>query len=231
MDPTAPQKQRSPWLYVLLGCGGLALLLCLGFTVFFLFIAKKGSDMMAGMTDPTVKEQNAKKQLGGLPEGYAVLASISVFGLMDTTVLTDKTTEDGGLAEGARLFQYFHVIGNEKNKDTKAFFTGDGDAKALRNSNVNLRAEDVIKKGSVTVDGRKIFYVATRGTMDTGGTRVEGLNNAVLFDCPGEALFMGVWSQPDPNPQAKAGELDLTGTVADEAELAKFIKPVDPCGK
>lgn len=232
MDPSeTPKKQRSPWLYVLLGCGGLAALMCLGFTIFFLFVAKKGSDMVAGMTDPTAKEENARKQLGAIPDGYSVVASLSMFGLMETTMLTDKATEDGGVADGARLFQYFHVIANENNKKTKAFFTGEGDASSLRRSNINLKAEDILKRGQVTVDGRKLYYVATRGTMDTGGTRAEGINNAVLFDCPGDALSMGVWSQPDPNPSAKPEELDLAGTVADEAELARFLKPVDPCGK
>lgn len=232
MDPSeTPKKQRSPWFYVLLGCGGLAALMCLGFTVFFLFIAKKGSDMVAGITDPTVKAENARKQLGGLPEGYTVIASLSIFGLMDRTIMTDKTTEDGGVAEGARVFQYSHVIANENNKRTRAFFTGEGDASALRKSNVNLKADDVLKRGQVTVDGRKLYYVATRGILDDGNTRIEGLNNAVLFDCPGEELSMGVWSQADPNPSLPAEELDLAGTVADEAELARFVKPIDPCGK
>lgn len=232
MDPSeTPKKQRSPWLYVLLGCGGLALLLCLGFGGAVLFGVTKVKGMAEGITDPEVKQENAKKQLGGLPEGYSVVASLSIFGLMDTTMLTDKPTEDGGVADGARLFQYFHLIANENNKKTKAFFTGEGDASSLRRSNINLKAEDILKRGQVTVDGRKLFYVATRGTMDTGGTRSEGINNAVLFDCPGDALSMGVWSQPDPNPAAKPEELDLAGTVADEAELARFLKPVDPCGK
>jgi hypothetical protein len=232
MDPNAPPpKQRSPWLYVLLGCGGLAALICLGFTIFTLFVVKKGSDMVAGMTDPSVKAENAKKQLGGLPDGYTVIASISIFGLMDTTVMTDKVAADGGVAEGARLFQYFHLIANEQNKKTKAFFSGEGDAAALRQSNVNVKAEDVLKRGAVTVDGRKVLYVATRGVVDTGGARNEGLNSVVLFDCPGDALSMGVWSQGDPNPAAKPEDLDLAHTVADEAELAKFLRPIDPCGK
>jgi hypothetical protein len=226
-----PKKQRSPWFYVLLGCGGLAALMCLGFTVFILFVAKKGRDMVAGMTDPTAKEENARTQLGAIPDGYTVVASLSVFGLMETTVLTDKATEDGGVAEGARLFQYFHVIANENNKATRAFFTGEGDASSLRRSNINLKPEEILKRGQVTVGGRKLYYVAMRGTMDTGGARMQGLNNAILFDCPGDALSMGVWSQPDPNPSATADELDLSGTVADEAELARFLKPVNPCGK
>lgn len=232
MDPSeTPKKQRSPWLYVLLGCGGLALLLCLGFGGAVLFGVTKVRGMAEGISDPTVKVENARKQLGGLPDGYSVVASLSIFGLMETTMLTDKPTEDGGVAEGARLFQYFHIIANENNKKTKAFFTGEGDASSLRKSNINLKAEDILKRGQVTVDGRKLYYVATRGTMDTGSTRAEGLNNAVLFDCPGDALSMGVWSQPDPNPSAKPEELDLAGTVADEAELARFLKPIDPCGK
>jgi hypothetical protein len=42
---------------------------------------------------------------------------------------------------------------------------------------------------------------------------------------------VGVWTQADPDPTKAADELELAGTVADEAELAKFIKPVNPCGK
>jgi hypothetical protein len=218
-------------LYVLLGCGGLALLMCLGFGVFFVFVAKKGSDFAAGMTDPAVKEENARKQLGGVPQGYTVVASVSVFGLMDTTVLADKTVGDGGVADDARLFQYFHVIGNEKNKQTKAFFKGESDTQSLRQANISLRPEDILKRGQLTVDGRKLYYVASRGEMNLGGAPNAGLHNAVLFDCPGDALWMGVWTQPDPDPAAKSDALELAGTVADEAELARFLKPIEPCGR
>jgi hypothetical protein len=230
-SPDAPKKPRSPWLYVLLGCGGLAALMCLGVTVFFLFIAKKGSDFVAGMTDPTVKVENARKQLGVIPDGYDVIASMNAFGMMEVTLLADQTTADGGIGEQARVFQFTHVMANENNKSAKAFFA-DGEAGGrLGSTNIHVRPEDVMKRGQLTVDGRALRYVVARGVLGGGGARRDGLHTLVLFNCPGDALSMAVWSQPDPSPGTAPEALELAGTVADEAELARFLKPVDPCGR
>ncbi|MBE2254047.1 MAG: hypothetical protein IAE78_31255 [Myxococcus sp.] len=233
MEQAAP-KQRSPWLYVLLGCGGFAALTCLGVAIFFGVVVKKGSDMVAGVTDPEVREQNARKMLGELPEGYSVAMSMSVFGMVDTALLTDRPMlPDGGFEVGDHLFTYVRVMANEENKRTKAFFvSGEGDVNHLRSNGVNIDARDVIKRGNLTVDGRKVYYVAARGQFGTGPQANEdGLNASVLFDCQGDQLHVGVWSMRDPAPQKAAGELDLTGTVADESELAKFLKPMNPCGR
>jgi len=235
MDPTQPPapKQRSPWVYVLLGCAGFAGLTCLGIFATCGYVAKKGNDMIQGVTDPKQREENARRSLGGIPEGYYVAASLSVFGMMETTMLTDvPPLADGGFAIDKRSFMFFHVMGTEQNKRTKAFFTSDSnDTAALRQSGINMDAKDIIKRGQLTVDSRKFYYVVTRGRLDTGGMSVEGLNNAIYFECPGDALNIGVWSQRDDQPDKKIDELNLTGTVADELAIAKFVKPMDPCGK
>lgn len=234
MEQAAP-KQRSPWLYVLLGCGGFAALTCLGFGIFAAVVAKKTGDMVAGVTDPKAREENAKKMLGAIPPGYYPAMSMSVFGLVDTAILTDAPIlPDGGFEVGERLFTYIRVMANEENQRTKAFFTsGEGDANHLRSNGVNIDARDVIKRGNLTVDGRRFYYVAARGDFGVGtrGAREEGLNASVLFDCPGEQLHVGVWSMRDPAPEKASNELELSGTVADESELAKFLLPINPCGR
>lgn len=236
-QPVAQAKQRSPWLYVLLGCGGLAGLICLGGAIVVGFFGKAVKDMSDGVTDPTEKVENAKKQLGAIPEGYQVVASLSLFGLMNTTVLTNAPAlPDGGYELGAdsRTFTYFRITANENNKRSRDFLMGkDTDATALAQSGINIKAQDVVKRGQLVIDGRKHYYVASRGQLDTGsaGEPAQAINNAVLFDCGTEALHVGIWSQRDPAPEKAPDALDLTGSVADEEVLAGFLKPLRPCAQ
>lgn len=234
---TAPKPQRSPWFYVLLGCGGLAGLICLGGALVVGGLVKVGKDMSDGVMDPEAKAANAKKQLGGIPAGYTVVASLSIPLLMQTTVLTDRPAlADGGfgLTENAHTFSYFKIIANENTRRARDFFGGkETDPQALAQSGINIDAKDIVKRGQLTVENRKFSWVASRGRVDTGGEGSgEGINNAILFECVGDdALQVGVWSQKDPAPEKAIEELDLTGTVADEAELARLLKQVNPCGK
>jgi hypothetical protein len=236
MDTPGGSKQRSPWFYVLLGCGGLAALICLGTMVALFGLGRAVKNITAGVNDPSERQANALKQLGAIPDGYNVVASLSVFGLMQTTVLTDRPMQpDGGfiLSPDGHTFSYFRVIANENNQKARDFISGkDTDPEALAKSGINVEAKDVVKRGQLTVDGRKVWWVTSRGRLDTGNHQaVEGLNNAILFDCPGDALQVGIWSQLDPDPEKPPEELDLAGTVADEAEMVRFLKPMNPCGK
>jgi hypothetical protein len=238
MEQVAP-KQRSPWLYVLLGCGGFALLSCLGVAVFVGFVAKQGSNMVEGLTDPTVRDKNARKMLGDLPPGYLAAASMSVLGIVDLAVLTNGEAQpDGGVELGDRTFMYMRIsdLAKEENERTKVYFVkGEGELGATTRSNgINIDEADIIKRGNLTVDGRRLYYIAARGQFGVGNSqqaREPGLNTSVLFDCPGDQLRIGVWSMRDPDPKVAATELDLTATVADEAQLARFLKPVNPCGR
>ena len=233
--PSAGPKQRSPWLYVLLGCGGLAGLICLGSMIFLFVVGKAVKDVGEGVTDPAERQKNALKQLGAIPEGYTVVASLSVF-VMQTTILTDREMlPDGGFVLGdGHTFTYFRVMANDNNKKARDFLTGkETDPTALSQSGINIDAKDVVKRGQLTIDGRKFSYVTSRGRLDAKaqGAPEPALNNAILFECPGEQLQVGVWSQLDPSPEKSSEELDLAGTVADEAQLVRFLKPMNPCGR
>ncbi len=231
---TASPKQRSPWLYVLLGCGGLAGLICLGSMLVVGLGVKAVKDVGSGVTDPAERQKNALEQLGELPEGYSVVASLNMY-FAQTTILTDREVlPDGGFVIGdGHTFSYFRIMANENNKKGKDFLLGkETDPRALQQNGINIETKDIVKRGQLTIDGRKFAYVAWRGELDTrGGSPQAALNDAILFECPGDQLQVGVWSQLDPAPEKSAEELDLAGTVADEAQLVKFLKPMNPCGK
>ncbi len=234
-NPAAPARQRSPWVYFLLGCLALALASCLAVAICTGVVGKQFANIAEGVTDPKAKEANARKILGGVPEGYFVAISFSMLGIMETAILTDAAQPaDGGFASGEHVFVFVHVMGTDQNKKTKLFFTQDGeDTAALRQSGINLRMTEIVKRSQLTVNGRKVYTVAGRGGIDTGSGAggEDGLVNAMLFDCAGDALNVGVWTERDPDPTKKASELDLAGTVADDAAVTKFLAPVNPCGK
>jgi hypothetical protein len=233
MEQPAP-KQRSPWVYVLLGCGGFAALSCFGLTLVFGFGAKKLIDVTKGVSDPQVRVENAKTLMGVLPVGYEVAATM-MLGVVNVAVLTDGAVQpDGGVELGAHVFTFYRVMANPENQRTKSFFTsGSGSLKAL-SGNLSIDARDIVKRGSFTVNGRKLYYVASRGPYGANDQQNEardGLNASVLFDCPGDVLYVGIWSMQDPFPEKAVDQIDGSGTVIDEMELSKFIEPINPCGR
>ena len=240
MDPNAPiKKQRSPLFYVLIGCGGLMLLIFLGFVVMGLVLVKGAKDIAGGFTDPNQKAANVQKMLGTPPVGYHPLVTMSVPLFMDMAILGDQPMlPDAGFPEFDRQFIYFRVIATEQSTKAKDFFNGnDDDTAALRGSGVNVDAKDILRRGSLkTASGGVVKYVATRGTMETqgngrgGGDARPGINTLMYFECVGDtAMRLGVWMMKDPSPDAPAADLQLSGTVADEGEIATFIKPLNPC--
>ncbi|MFO0597231.1 MAG: hypothetical protein U0228_18100 [Myxococcaceae bacterium] len=234
-QPAPAPKQRSPLFYVLIGCGGLAGLICLGGAVVLLGLGKVAKDVTAGMSDPEEMRKNATRQLGAVPEGYNVVASVNMF-VLEMTLLTDAPARpDGGfdLDDKHHTFTYFEVMANQNNKTSRDFLMGkETDPQALARSGINIDAHDVIKRGQLNIDGRKVYWTATRGKLEMGAQAgTEGINTAVLFDCATDDMRVGVWSQKDPAPDKASDQLELAGTVADEAELVRFLKPMNPCAR
>ncbi len=231
----APKRQRSPWFYVLLGCGGFALLTCLGVVGAAGACGLKLKDIGEGVTDPAKRQEKAKEMLGELPAGYYAGPAVGL-GIVDMLVLTDAPPdEDGGINEGEHVFQYRRLFANDQNELTKQFFAKeDGDPAVLEPHGIRLNPEAIVKRGSLSVSGRALKYVAVRGSGGSGFKRASdqnGLATLILFDCADKALHLGLWAQRTAQPGVAKEALDLSGTVADEAELARFLKPMNPCGK
>lgn len=230
----APKAQRSPWFYVLLGCGGFALITCIGVAGAFGACGLWFKDLGEGVSDPAKREENARKMFGEIPPGYYAGPTVKM-GIFDLSVLTDAPPqEDGGLTLGEHLFQYRRVFANDENAEAKSFFDkADVDPAVLGRHGLRVGADAIIKRGSLSVGQRTLKYVAVRGTGE-GGRRPgedDGLATLVLFDCGDRALHLGLWAQRSAQPGVAKEQLDLTGTVADEAELARFLKPLNPCGR
>jgi hypothetical protein len=239
MSESAPARQRSPWFYVLLGCGGLALALIVACLASGAFMFNSGKNMVAGVSDPETMKKNALDQLGVIPEGYRVLASVVLpFGVGQSTMLTDQPATDGDAGEGVALGSTGHTFMLKTQLMDKRqlaaavdYFSGKTtDSAALQAIGIGIDEKAVLKRSELAFNGKKAHLVVVRG--DLGQQEpLDGLHAVLLFDCPDDRFHFASWMQKDPAPDKKNDELDLSGTVADEAQLAKFLKSVRVCGK
>lgn len=252
----ATPKQRSPWFYVFLGCGGVLLVMVLLVVGLGVGLFRFAQGTVAGLTDPEVQKQTTGALLGRVPDGYTAVFSLSVPLLIDAVAMAKPRA--GEALEGARsleraerFFMYSRMTQSDRTKGLKGFFEGEGDAKEL-GSTLNFQVSETLGRGTLSLEGRKLLFVTARGTFKANqsvrfGDRPEdaqappapqagesfpGLATLVFFDCPADGkVRTGIWMQKDPSPDTPGAQLDSTGTVADTAQVKAFLEPLTPCGR
>ncbi len=243
MDPGQPaKKQRGALFYVLLGCGGLALLIVIGFVVMGLLAARAVKGFADGFTDPAAKKEAVTQMMGAVPQGYTPAITLNLL-MVHMAVLVDAPAPlDGGVMpdEFDRMFLYMDAPESEKSKALRAFVDGtENDVGKLRDSNVNVDAKEILKRGTAKSAGGDVKYVVLRGTVDFSNTNAsagqkhtaEGISTLMHFVCKSAGERTGIWNQKSlGNDETPAAELKLEGTIADDAEIAKFVQPLNPCG-
>ncbi len=237
----------SPWVYVALGCGGLAILAVAALIALLVFGARKAKQFGEDMQDPQARHERVVKVLGGdIPDGYYPVMGMEIPFLMEMAMLTDQPPDEDGdlddLGEGG--FIYLRMRSRRsKREQLEDFFEGrTNDLEALRRSNINLGRGKLIDRGSLDLDTFKARWIAQRGEVIMGsgsgrqrrndGGRIEGITAVILVECPNDqsaAQRIGIWFAPEPET-AEGTEMDLTGTPADENALRGFLGHFAPCG-
>jgi len=238
MEPVE-QKKRSPWLYVGIGCGALLLLGIVAFLAGLSFLFKKGKQYQEDLANPVVRTEMVKKTLGAetLPDGYFAVMSLSVPALMDTAMLSTRSPDapSTGQKEDVRIFVYMFLKASSTadQEQLRKYLEGKSeDSSVLGRNNVRLGHGEIIGRGVVPLEGRRVLYLAQRGELATqqSENKGPGLNSILFIECPGqERMRMGIWMAEDPDPSAPLEELDLKGTPADPEAIRAFMSHLNPC--
>jgi hypothetical protein len=238
MEP-AGQKKRSPWLYVGIGCGALLLLGIVAAVAGVSFLFKQGQQYQEDLANPVSRTERVKKALGAdtLPDGYYAVMSLSVPALMDTAMLSTHSPDapKTGQSEDVRMFVYMFLKAAPvaEQEQLRKYLEGQSeDASVLARNGVKLGNGDIIGRGVVPLQDRRVLYVAQRGELTTQQSerKEPGLNSILFLECPGQTrLRMGIWMAPDPDPSTPTDKLDLKGTPADPEAIRTFMSHLNPC--
>lgn len=205
---------------------------------------RKAREVETTMKDPEARRSQALELLAAdsLPEGYYAVTAFSIPFLMETVMLSDDEPEGEGDVESALergdyglIYTRTRLFGDQK-EQFENLFEGGGDPSGLADRiPLRLRSHEPIRFGSADEPGRRLRWGTYRGTLGDHGGRneAEGLWSAISIDCPDPRgrSRIAIWFGPDPDPEAPAAELDLTGSVGDAERIQALLAGFDVCSR
>ena len=224
-------KEKSKTMMVLaVGCGVLLLLVGLAIVGGVFFVKNQVDEIQADLKDPSTKTLEI---LGAeqLPPGYYPQFAFDIFKQVRISIISNvpKTGEDPEMGEDGMM--YFSIPFLKVDQEARGFFDGtNNDTRVLRDNGINIDVDEVVARGVLNLKGQEMPYVVSRGRVQTDNGNVDGLNAVVLIECDGKSrTSFALRYQEDPDPNAPAEELDLSGTPCSPENLAAFFDHFDFC--
>jgi len=227
------RESRSPWFYIGIGCGLIALLLLTGLGIVGFIGFRSVSQFKKQLNDPQARAERVTEMLGvdALPEGYHPGLSLSIPFVFDMAMMTDRPLSDEGETDDSMtsLFLYFKFKMARGKFDSYADGSEDP-MKMFNDPRFSFDAGEELTDGRLAVGEMEVAYRASRGEFDTGDVRAEGLVTTMVLRCPeDDRMRMVIWTAADPAPEVSGEELDLSGTPGDPARISSFLSPLDLC--
>jgi hypothetical protein len=231
------EKKGFPWGWVLGGCAIVVVCIIIVVVGAGYFVYNKAQEFSEDIKDPKKREAKVMEILGAetLPEELYPVVGLSVPMIMDVAILGDEpSTEYGEPSDpGERGFIYFSMIsGSQQRQELQEFFEGKRSSSSmLRQYDVDIDVREVLGRGELESNGQKIRWVAHRGDRRHTSASQTVLMTMMLFECPEQdrRMRLGVLFHPDPAEEAQLEEIDVIGTIADEAEIASFVSHFQVC--
>ena len=239
-----PRKSSStsPWVWIGCGCAAIVVLAMAGIAGMTWTVYTSARRMEEASRNPETAAAQFREVLpyDELPAGYYPVGTFSIPFLMDMAILGDRKPVAGEEAGPEKHIEergllYMSIRNLQGNKEEmRRYLRGEAPEPGKESnwrSNVNFDAEELIRRGTLRVNGREILYAAHRGQVNQEGRDMEGLVTMFMPECPGDGrLRFGLWFGPDPQPAKPIAEVDFTGTTADPEKLEEFAGHFRFCG-
>ena len=173
MDPNRPAKSSTSTLgWMGCGCGLLVALALAGIVGVTLFGYRKGKEIERTFKDPAARTEATREILHWreLPEGYYPAGAVSMPMLMEMAILSDEEPEPGEAGHGRAFHErglVFMSFNSWIGKEDELLRWLRGETKQapkwIQRSDAKIDPGQVLKRGTVEVNGQSIVYVVSRG--------------------------------------------------------------------
>jgi hypothetical protein len=219
---------RSPWFYILAGCGGLLVLGGIAIAVFAFLGWRWAQDFQATMKDPDRRAAAVMERLGAttLPDGWRPGVAIDApLGLGEFALLTtgDAVPAGNDFDLGDRGFLFVRAPGGRIEEARERFERGGDLTGALESPGANFDVDREIARGTFETRGGLVLWLSGAGSTRFQGEAREGLTTVGLLDCDADeksryVIWFGGDVVGDPeDPVARVG------TIADPDVLRSFL--------
>jgi hypothetical protein len=179
MDPNRPSSRStsSTLGWIGCGCGALVMVVMACIVGMTWFGYRKGKEIERTFKDPEARLAATRKILNWreLPEGYYPAGAVSIPMLMDMAILSDEEPRPGRAGHG-RAFRHKGLIFMSFNswfsneQELLRWMRGETQEtpRWIRRSDAKIDPRQVLKRGTVEVNGQSIVYVVSRGDAVAG---------------------------------------------------------------
>lgn len=234
------RSQGTPWwMWVLGGCGCLAVAGVLTVGGLGWMGARWVKDTTERMSDPIKREEAAREHFGlaQLPAPWHTVAVFSVPLLAEIVILADQPLVEGEQpAESSALLVFASIreLGEQREKLRTALEKGTDPQASGVQLPVSFGSRPAFARGSFGVGEADVTWAAFDGAVQVGDEHqpLPARTAAALVECPGHPrVEMVVWAVPQPSESSELEpSVAQAGLPGDENALRDLIEAFPLCG-
>jgi len=226
------EVRKTSFHYFGVGCLIVGVVLVLVAAVLGFGFFRWARDVKSVMKDPQSREQKVLHVLGsdGLPPGYNAMIGVTIPFFMEMAMLTDRAPVDENevpeLGKRGLIYLSMRNFGRDR-QELDDFFNGRSeDPEVLRKNNIDLDLDERVAMGQIDRSTGPVLWVSHRGQMISGRAqgRHDGLVTLLQIHCSADDRNrLGIWFGPAPSAGDSDEPASLTGSIAEEAQVAEFV--------
>lgn len=227
-------SKKSPWLYIGIGCGVLAVGVIAVVATVGLLTMRWASEVSESMTNPDVRREKALDILGAerLPDGFDASTAFSIPFVGQIVSLSDRAPGPDGRIEGfdEKGFAYVDFRDLGQREDLERMYASESiEEELFQHVELDFRDIELVNRTSSRTAEYDLEFLAFWGDLEVSGDSFAGFASISWIQCPrDERVRLAILFQKQPGSDGSP-PAELKGTAADPESLQDLLSGFKPC--